>query len=348
MLKLLTTGIVVFLMLFGSVGMAAPVLERSIPVKPSSGIVLVRVNGVDITRAQLDRKLDMMVALLKNKKKTMTSDEVAKFKKKNLIPLSNALLYQKILETNLASSNIISNAAAEREVKNEFLRKFGKRKQSWQDLVAYVKGTGFDKDFNDRFAFEIRLRSFFMTVHSNQYYVTQSDIEKVKADVSAYNKRAAATNKVTLAYAQNILKKARSGEDFAKLANHYSQDKDQNDGGSLGDCDESDFLGGDQYVWKILNSLKVGDVSDILQTEEGYVIYKVVRRNTAEQSQTGSASLTLSRIFFRCAYLFPEQTDEELRDDVEREKREKLAIDVYKAFRAQSKVSYPNGPVRVK
>ena len=335
-----------FLSLVGRVEATSSAPVRSHPAKDPSSTILARVNGVDITRAQLDRKLDMMIALLKNKKKSMTPEQIAKFKKKNLRPLSNALLYQKVLETGLASSNITANAVAEREVKREFLRKFGKRKQSWQDLVTYVRGTGFEKDFNDRLAFEIRLRSFLMTAHSNEYYVTQADLEKVKADVAAYNKRASETNKVTLAHADDIMKRARAGEDFAKLATRYSQDKDQNEGGDLGDCDESDFAGADQHVWKILNSLKAGDISDVLQTEEGYVIYKVVRRNTAEQSQTGSASITLSRIFFRCAYLFPEQTEDELQSDVEQEKREKLTIDVYKAFRAQSKVSYPNGPVR--
>ena len=87
-------------------------------------------------------------------------------------------------------------------------------------------------------------------------------------------------------------------------------------------------------------------MSDLLETEDGYSIFKVLRRNTAEQSETGDASVTLARIFFRRAYLIPDQPDDELRGELEQEKRRKLMAEVYRRFRAQSGVSYPNGPVR--
>lgn len=186
-----------------------------------------------------------------------------------------------------------------------------------------------------------------MTVCSNDYFVTQERLDKVRAGLEAYNKKATATNEQVRVHAAGILKRAKAGEDFGKLADEYNQDPDpeRKPHGDLGDCDASDFPE-EKHIWRMLSSLPAGGVSDLMETEDGYAIFKVVRRNTAEQSQTGDASLTLARIFFRRAFLFPEQTDAELRVDVEREQRAKLMADVYKRFRAQSEVSYPNGPVR--
>ena len=312
-------------------------------------IVLVRVNGVNITRSQLDRHVDMMVALLKNKRKNTPPDVIAKFKRKNLKPLSDEIYQRTVLRTCLAASNVTITAQAKAAVEKECLRNFGKRKQSMDELKVYVAKAGFAKEFNANIDFDIRLRSFLTTVYSNDYYVSQSELAKVRANVAAFNKRADATNTLVKAYAAKILARAKAGEDFAKLADAYTQDPDleKKNGGAMGDCDESDFPD-EKHVWRTLSELPVGGISDLMQLEDGYAIFKVIKRNTVAESETGDASLTLARIFFRRAYKFPEQTDDELRGDVEREKRAALMSKVYKAFRAQSKVSYPNGQIKAK
>ena len=164
----------------------------------------------------------------------------------------------------------------------------------------------------------------------------------------AYNKRATATNEVTVALAKSLLERIKKGEDFSKLADAYSYsvEDDKKPGGDLGECDESDFSD-EPYIWRILAKMKDGDVTDIIETDEGYAIYKVRQHKSAEQSLTGDAALVVSRIFLRRAYIFPDQTNEELWFDVEKETRTKLFTDIYKKFRAQSNVVYPKRPMRV-
>lgn len=313
---------------------------------PSPKQILVRVNGVDITRGELDRYIDMMAALLQNKRKTpLPPDMLAKFKKKNRKPLSDELYQRTLFRTCLMNSNITATAQAKAAVERECLRNFGKRKQKLPELKAYVAKAGFEKEFAANMEFDIRLKSFLTTVCSNEYYASPADLAKARANIAAYNKKAAATNTVVAARAAGILKRAKGGEDFGRLADEYSQDPERNKGGDMGDCDESDFAD-EKHVWRILSALPVGSVSDLLETEDGYSIFKVVRRNTAEKSETGDASLTLARIFFRRAYVIPDQSDDELLIDLEQEKRRKLMVALYRRFRAQSDVSYPNGPVR--
>lgn len=318
--------------------------------KPTAGKalptnVLVHVNGVDITRSQLERYSDMMVMFLKNNRKNVTAEQIAKFKKRNLRPFSNNLYHRTVISTCLAHSNVVELAEARTAVEKEYLQKFGKRKQTFMELQKVASGAGFKKEFSDNLAHDIRFESFVRTVYSNDFYVTQEKVDQVRANLIAYNKRAAATNEVTMALAKSLVERIRNGEDFSKLADAYSVDDDKKAGGDLGECDESDFTD-EPFIWRTLAKIKDGEVSDVLETEDGYVIYKVLRRKTAEESLTGDAALVLARIFFRRAYVFPEQTNEELWSDIEKETRTKLFSDIYRKFRAQSIVIYPNRPIR--
>ena len=310
--------------------------------------IIAEVNGFGITRMQIDRYMDMMIVLLKNRsRKEIPQQKVDKFRRQNIYKLGDQLLRRAVLSTNLAHSNIVITADARTAVEKECLRNYGKRKQTFEELKTIVANAGFADEFVANIDFDARFRSFITTVYSNEFYITKEKVATVKKDLAAYNKRAAETNRVTLALAEDLLKRIRKGEDFGSLADRYSADPEKKPGGDLGDCDESDFTD-EKHIWRILSRMNGGDVSDVLETEDGYAIYKVVQRNTAEQSQTASESLTLSRIYFRRAYLYPHQSDDELWDDVERETREKLFAEVYKKFREQSKVTYPNGRISAK
>ena len=322
-----------------------PKALAKVPPKPSANQILVRVNGVNITRGQLNRYMDMMVVLLKNKRKTTPPELIAKFRRKKLVAFSNDIYRRTLFATCLAHSNIVVTAATRAAVEKDCLAGYGRPKQTFAELKSVMEKSGFAKEFADNLEFDVRLRAFVTTVYSNRYYVSEADIKKVKAGLAAYNRRAEATNQVTLAHAAAVRKRAMAGEDFGKLADAYSEDEEKQKGGLIGDCDESDFAD-EKEIWRKLSGLKENAVSEVLETEDGYVLYKVLRRNNAEKSQTGGESLTLARIFFRRAYLFPPQTDDELRVDVEKEMRDKLLSDLYKVFRAQSDVTYPNGHIK--
>jgi len=317
------------------------------PGKADPDMVIVSVNGAEITRRMVERQADMMVALLRNRRRVLSPEMAARFRSNNLKPISDELFRRTIISTVLAGSNVVASAAARAKIEQECVRNLGKKGQAFGDIRALMEKTGFVKEFDFNVDVDARLQEFVTTVHSNEYYVSEEKFAKVKADVAEYNARAAATNKLALAHAQSVLRRARSGEDFGKLADEFSEDPEKEKGGALGDCDESDFSD-DKHVWRAISELPAGSVSDVLDTDDGYAIFKVVRRNTVEESETGDASLTLARIFFRRAYVFPPQADADLRDDVEQELRAKLLADVYKAFREQSRIVYPNGPVKAK
>jgi peptidyl-prolyl cis-trans isomerase C len=88
--------------------------------------------------------------------------------------------------------------------------------------------------------------------------------------------------KKALAKATEIQKKAAKGEDFAKLAAANSQDPGSaKNGGDLG------YFSGNQMVppfTKAAFALKVGQVSDVVETSFGYHVIKLTDRKAARQA----------------------------------------------------------------
>lgn len=317
----------------------------AVPKKDSKATILVRVNDKVITRGDLDRYSDMMVFLLRNRRNgKLTAKEAEKFKKKNLQRFSEMMMSRLVISEGLASSNVVETAHARETKVRECMRNYAHKRQTMPQLEAALKKAGYLEDFKSGLAFDIRLQSFVETVRSNEYFASEADLPVVKANLTRYNEIAAATNALNLAMARSVREKALAGDDFSKLADQYSQDSEKEPGGALGDCDETDFPE-EATLWKTLSKAPEGFISEVVESDAGYVIYKVLRHNTAETSNTGTPSTSLARIYFRQAYLYPEQTDDELMADIAAEKRAKCMADVYKDFRSQVKVDYPDGHV---
>jgi peptidyl-prolyl cis-trans isomerase C len=77
---------------------------------------------------------------------------------------------------------------------------------------------------------------------------------------------------------ESLLKRARSGEDFAALAKQHSQDGSARQGGDLGYFEREAMV---PAFSQAAFSLKPGELSDIVTTDFGYHIIKVMDRKAA-------------------------------------------------------------------
>lgn len=83
-----------------------------------------------------------------------------------------------------------------------------------------------------------------------------------------------------------IAARLRAGEDFAMLAQNYSEDPNTaSSGGDFGFIPASALEKADVELRKILLSLKPGQVSPIIKTQEGYRILRLISREPAGQRQ---------------------------------------------------------------
>lgn len=81
------------------------------------------------------------------------------------------------------------------------------------------------------------------------------------------------------AKAQEVLAKIKGGEDFSIVAKEYSEDPNAPSGGDLGFLERDKFI---PEIRKVVEQLKVGEVSDIIKTRLGYQIIKLEAIKEAE------------------------------------------------------------------
>lgn len=314
------------------------------PALPATNIVI-EVNGAKVTKAEYERYIRMLHALFcyRNPK----ADE--KRKRSMLVKIrkgaARPIIRRLVVRTKLAGEKVQALPEVRARIEKEYARAFGGKGKSFADVKKAVTALGFWDLFERDFALDVKLNTVFATTYSNELTVTEAELAKVKQNVMDYNKRAAATNALQEARAKEIVKEARAGKvDFATLADKYSQDEDKERGGAMGECIAADFESEGPTYWMTLNGMKEGDVSDLITTSEGYEIVRVNRKIKPDDSASGESALDLSRIFLRRAYAFPEQSDEDFRDDVIREKREKFFKEFLVKLVKSSKINYPSGP----
>ncbi len=101
-----------------------------------------------------------------------------------------------------------------------------------------------------------------------------------------------ADEQIVINRAQEILKRAKAGEDFAELAKMYSEGPSGPNGGDLG------FFTKDRMVKEFSDaafSMKVGQVSDLVKTQFGYHIIKVMDKR---KNDKGEPEVQASHILF--------------------------------------------------
>jgi len=182
-----------------------------------------------------------------------------------------------------------------------------------------------------------------------QKYAMDKLQEKMKAsdqEVDAYlaNHPEADTDKANRMKAEEVLKRARAGEDFAKLAAEFGTDGTKDKGGDLG------WFGPGQMnadFEKAAYALKPGEISDVVQTSFGFHIIKMEERKTETVDGKPKEMVHARHILIRDMNSNPFGPPQTARDKaksvVEKEKAEKVLDEIV----ARSHVKVPdNYPVK--
>jgi peptidyl-prolyl cis-trans isomerase SurA len=185
--------------------------------------------------------------------------------------------------------------------KEEFQKQLNQRKMSMEDLKTQIRrDLTIQKLFNKEITSHITITdadvanaynankgSFNFTepqVHMAQIMVTPGVAPGADPMVRNLKNDKAQNDEQAKQKIQTLATRLKAGEDFAMLAQNYSEDPASSpNGGDLGFVPESALDKANPELRKMVMSLAPGGVSPIIHTQEGYRILKVISKEAAGQ-----------------------------------------------------------------
>lgn len=255
--------------------------------------VVVTINGQVVTEGRLEEEINKLA-------KRIPPEHFEKNKESIRQQIFEALIAIQLLEEKIKAANIV---ATEEDVLEQIKEVASRQKLTVEELkeVLVERGVDFD-DWKEQMEFErkVRFQKLFDIVLADVLKVTESDAndyytknikryevpEHVRAshilinpDTSDPNTDPNEAKAKALARVQGLLKQVKEeGADFAELAKANSESPSKEKGGDMGFQPRGAFVASFE---KVAFELKVGQISDVVETPYGYHIIKVTDRKEA-------------------------------------------------------------------
>jgi parvulin-like peptidyl-prolyl isomerase len=162
--------------------------------------------------------------------------------------------------------------------------------------------------------------------------------------IAATQKQASVSNSIERAVLEKAMDELRSGATFKEVAERYSETPEEGDVWGeylLEEVDEDEEL----VAW--LKDAKDGDVSGILELDDGYSVVKVLSRHPEELPpgavQQPRDVWTVARISRKCYDGLPEKTRDEIVESLLRRRNNALQKRVGDAIMADAVIEWPHG-----
>jgi len=318
--------------------------EKGLPekyLKLGNDAVLVSVNGYELTKGNYEGLVQVKLRKVMSKRPNLAQRQKDNLEEKfrrsdyqNFIPL--ALFATESMRLGLKPSEEHRKA-----LKSRYVASYGNPGERFEDFCARLPPLERNAVTNF-FELDLLNQTYLQTTMATQLVVSAEEVSNQVAVTVAYNSRMALTNQLICAQASNVLARARAGADFSELADEYSQDDQKEPGGDIGFCTASDFSLEAPSYWENIVSLRPGEVTDVMKTEDGFEIVKFLGEKEDVYGDGSVIARHLARIVWRRAIIFDEDY-EFIKRELTRERRSEVVGAAARRLRQKADVKYPCG-----
>jgi len=316
--------------------------------RATSGDIAVTVNGTTITEADIEQEIKPQLEQLASRAKGKNAPPamIDRYKTMFRQQALDRMIVEKLLDEEVKQAKIkITDADVDAELAKMAARQ--KPALSMEDFKALVEAHGrtfddlkqrikqglsyqriFEKHFEGKMNFtEEDAKKHYADnkkrfdkpaqVRASHILITPAKVDPNVADPNEAKAKAKAQAKAT---AEELLRQIKGGADFATLAKAKSTCPSGKNGGDLG------FFGKGRMVpafEKAAFGMKVGQISDVVETRFGYHIIKVTDRKDAVDSY--------------------DRVKDDVINDLKNSKQAKLGRAYIKSLKAGAKIVYPPG-----
>jgi len=237
--------------------------------------VLATVDGSVVTLSEYKAGLEKLKTQLP-KGDTLDPEGVQTLK----MNLLNQLIEKKLLIT---EANKLGITVSDTEINEQINKIVGEYPDS-DTFNSRMKEENIDiVSWKKEIEYQIMLDKLVKTVAGSDITVTPDEVKKFYDDhLDLYNSptrvRALQIMLETKEQAQTILDEIKGGTDFSELAKTYSISPDSEKGGDLGFFSENEM----PPSFSVVFTMKPGDLSDVVESEYGFHLFKVIDRREAK------------------------------------------------------------------
>lgn len=314
-------------------------------------MTLVKIGDRSLTSAQLNRATDACLATYLSGKKDKKSpdkkkaDAEAKMRSraeaKSLVVELNAML----VASDARGRGIEPSAEDVKKVEDDYSRSYFGKKGRFEELAAVLPQEDF-KVIRDQVRKIAVVNTFVDRHYADKYRVSEADIATAWTNAVEHNKLADATNACIVATAKELVRRARAGEDFSKLADANSQDEDKEPGGVLQGLHKDDYAWDKPEVWTAIAALKAGGVTEPLDSEDGLAIFKLTSVTNclcSGEESTEEKDYHLQRIILHRALKVPYESVDELATEMRAQKKREMWRQMIVDLTTANPLSFPSG-----
>lgn len=312
--------------------------------------VLVSVGGEELIKAKLERDVALRVALEAERNKKLTVAKADKLKKA-LYGSAIENFIQKTTYRSIAKElGVFAGVEELARVRAQFLKRYSRgRVSDWEKFASRFDKSllsGLEQDL----AFEaLKAKVDDALVKRYTTVPSEAELKEIQRKQKAYNERAAKENAAIYQNASNLWRRIvadRSTNAFEKAVAEYATGHEHmTTDGAWGAFTLQAFTG-DEQLFRLVPTLKVGDVTPPVEGDNGLVILKLVSAEPrVTEPPRKDMYYTFSKIFFELPEFFEELDLKTLGGEIAKSR----AVDAAKAAVADRKqklkIRYPSGKV---